>query len=127
MIARSGHDQKWNFFATLGLMPPCTVEDVKQAYLAKATKAHPDTGGDVESFKQLQEAYKQGTEYARSHSILTSWFKSSIKRYVHREHLVDELRRLGGRVDIKKSECSRQEVVEDFAQIFDKLVGIHLH
>ena len=38
---------------TLGLLPPVTAEDVKQAYLAKAKAMHPDRGGDPAQFVDL--------------------------------------------------------------------------
>ena len=40
------------FLGILGLAPPVTEEDVKQAYLVKARTAHPDQGGSVEKFKR---------------------------------------------------------------------------
>ncbi len=126
MIAKASHGANATFLATLGLMPPCTADDIEQAYLAKVRVAHPDAGGDCESFNQLQAAYQRATEYVRSHSMLNRWFSSWIARYVEQEHVIDEVRRLGGRVDIERREWLKQEVGEDFVQIFDKVVGIHL-
>ena len=54
------------FFDVLGLAPPVTVDDIKQAYLEKVKTAHPDRGGEIASFRKLQEAFDQAPQ-----SILT--------------------------------------------------------
>jgi hypothetical protein len=41
----------------LGLKLPCSVEQVEQAFSRKVRTAHPDRGGDVESFVRLRAAY----------------------------------------------------------------------
>jgi hypothetical protein len=41
----------------LGLAPPYTDQDVKQAYKRLARTAHPDAGGSHEQFIKLQTAY----------------------------------------------------------------------
>ncbi len=60
-------DKRPDFMVTLGLAPPYTVEDVKQAYLIKAKTAHPDTGGNAASFRRLQEAFGRASEAAEFH------------------------------------------------------------
>ena len=37
-------DERPEFMAILGLLPPYSREDVKRAYLAKVRTAHPDHG-----------------------------------------------------------------------------------
>jgi ribosome-binding ATPase YchF (GTP1/OBG family) len=49
----------------LGLLPPVTAEDVKQAYLAKARTAHPDRGGDAAAFMRLQKAFDEANDYVK--------------------------------------------------------------
>jgi hypothetical protein len=44
--------------AALGLVTPCTVEDVTRAYRTLAHTAHPDTGGSHEAFLLLQANYE---------------------------------------------------------------------
>jgi hypothetical protein len=68
------------FLTVLGLAPPVTEEDVKQAYLDKAKSAHPDRGGDVENFKRLQDAFEQATEYARFKAGRMQWLSSTSNR-----------------------------------------------
>ncbi len=52
------------FMAMLGLLPPYTTEDVKQAYMRKAKSAHPDLAGDPRVFRKIQEAYEQAQQFA---------------------------------------------------------------
>ncbi len=52
----------------LDLLPPYTQEDVKRAYLAKAKQVHPDHGGTVDRFRQLQEAFDKGRQYTEFRS-----------------------------------------------------------
>lgn len=124
MVENTAHGSMVDFLAPLGLMLPITVEDVKQAYLAKVKKAHPDVGGDVEHFKQLQRAYEQAYEYAQSHGI--AWLSSWVDVYVAQQQVIDEVKRLGGHVDIEGTRWLKREIGEDFANIFDKVIGIHL-
>jgi hypothetical protein len=50
-------------FKELGLTPPCTVEQVQQAFYRRARKVHPDRGGDVDSFVRLRQAYLQALQF----------------------------------------------------------------
>ena len=45
-------------FKILGIDPNASDEEVKRAYRAKALKYHPDSGGDVWVFQQVQAAYE---------------------------------------------------------------------
>jgi DnaJ-domain-containing protein 1 len=47
-----------SYFATLGLAASATLHDVKTAYRAMVKQRHPDQGGTVQDFLQLQEAYE---------------------------------------------------------------------
>ena len=51
--------------AVLGLLPPVTAEDVKQAYLAKAMAMHPDRGGDPAQFVLLQKAFEEANDFVQ--------------------------------------------------------------
>jgi len=46
-----------DYYALLGLSQTATAEDIKSAYRKQAKSAHPDTGGDPEQFKNLNEAH----------------------------------------------------------------------
>lgn len=45
-------------FALLGLEPPSTPDQIRQAYRQKARSLHPDLGGAAEAFIHLQRAYR---------------------------------------------------------------------
>lgn len=46
-----------NYYDVLGLEPTCTAEDIQTAYRRLAKKHHPDSGGDVNKFHEISEAY----------------------------------------------------------------------
>jgi curved DNA-binding protein CbpA len=41
----------------LGVDPPLTIEDLKQAFRKKARSTHPDKGGCGDEFIEVKEAY----------------------------------------------------------------------
>lgn len=44
-------------YATLGVTPKATPEEIKKAYYRKAREHHPDKGGDAAMFKKVAAAY----------------------------------------------------------------------
>lgn len=115
-----------DFLVRLGVLWPCTVEDVKQAYLAKAKRLHPDKGGDPAEFLALQQAFEQAQEYAAYHAGRTAWLGTNIERYLAREALVAELVARGGRVQLEGVDWLRREIGDDFAQLLDTIAGLEL-
>jgi len=115
-----------DFLTVLGLAPPVTEEDVKQAYLVKARTAHPDQGGSVEAFKQLQEAFEQATEYARFKAGRMQWLSRWVEQYAEQDKVVDWIKALGGVADVKSSDPLSRSIGPDFAVVLDKVVGIRL-
>jgi hypothetical protein len=113
--------------ATLGLLPPYSLEDVHEAYRTRAKAAHPDRGGDAGQFEKLHEAYERALEYVRFHGSRRRWIGARVEEYLHREAIIAEVQRRGGRVDIEANDWIREELGEEFAQFVDKLVGIHWH
>jgi peptidyl-tRNA hydrolase len=101
-------------------------EDVKQAYLDKAKTAHPDHGGDVEAFKRLQEAFEQATEYARFKAGRMQWLSRWVEQYAEQEQVVQQIKALGGTVEVKSSDPLSRSIGPDFAAVLDKVVGIRL-
>ena len=87
-----------DFLVTLGLIPPCTVEDVKQAYLSKVKTAHPDVGGDAGEFRKLQEAFERATEWAKFRASRMAWLSNWVEKYVEQEGIVTEIQKRGGKV-----------------------------
>lgn len=47
-----------NHYKTLKLSKNCTQEQIKSSYRKLAKETHPDTGGDPEEFKKIQQAYE---------------------------------------------------------------------
>lgn len=45
-------------YETLEVEPDVSQEEIKRAYRRKSRETHPDAGGDVEEFKQVNEAYE---------------------------------------------------------------------
>jgi DnaJ-class molecular chaperone len=47
-----------NYYDVLGLKPTCSPKDIQTAYRNKAKQHHPDSGGDVDTFHAVAEAYE---------------------------------------------------------------------
>lgn len=107
----------------LGLMPPYSPDDVKQAYKAKAKSAHPDAGGDPTEFMRLREAYDRAQEYVEFQRSRRHWLASAVERYAEHSHFVDELESQGCDVETETADW-RRELWGDFAQVAESVVGI---
>ena len=119
-------DRRPDFLVTLGLMLPCSPEDVRQAYREKVRTAHPDHGGDVAEFRAIQSAYEKALEYSSFFASRTRWLSSSIERYIAQQQFADEVHQLGGEVYVEELAWLREEIGEDFAQINEIIVGVKL-
>ncbi|MEZ6072025.1 MAG: J domain-containing protein [Pirellulales bacterium] len=114
------------FLTRLGVAPPVTVEDVKQAYLTRVKTAHPDVGGNPADFMALQEAFERATEYASFFESRRRWLSNAVERYVAQEEIITEVRRLGGSVATESIDWLRSEIGDDFSQLLDRIVEIRL-
>ncbi len=114
------------FLAILGLKPPVSIEDVKQAYLDKAKTAHPDRGGDTQGFVRLHEAFEQATEYARFKAGRMQWLSGWVEQYAEQQQLIDEIKALGGDVEVESVEWLGQTIGTDFATVMDRLAAVRL-
>lgn len=124
IIDEASRNETQEFLAPLGLMLPITVEDVKKAYLARVSMTHPDTGGDVESFKRLQRAYERGLDHARRHDF--RWIGSMVETYVEQQGVIGKVMVLGGDVETEQLEWLKGEVGDGFALLSEKVIGIRL-
>ncbi len=119
-------DGRPDFLIRMGVLLPCSVEDVEAAYRDKAMQAHPDKGGSVAAFTQLQADYEAASEFARFHTSRRGWLSSSIERYAEQEAIVAEIQRRGGSVEMQSTEWMAREIGPDFAQVLDRVVGVQL-
>jgi Leucine Rich repeat len=119
-------DSRPEFLHTLGLIPPCTVEDVHQAYLSKVKTAHPDVGGDPAEFRKLQEAYERATEWAKFRASRIKWLSTWVEKYVEQDALVADIQQRGGKVHTEGVDWLRRSFGDDFSVVADKVTGIDL-
>lgn len=110
----------------LGLSPPYSVEDVKQAYFIRAKTAHPDAGGNEGAFRRLYEAYEQAMAYVHSRPDSQAWIRAQVERYLDQVRVIRELERRGGRVEIETLDWLSPMYGEDFAHLVDRIVGVTL-
>jgi hypothetical protein len=115
-----------DFLHILGLMPPVTVEDVKQAYLVKVKTSHPDAGGSVAEFNVVQKAYERALEYAEFRTGRMAWLGAHVEQYTHQQALIAELEQQGATVEIEQIDWLKRSFGDDFAQIVDRVVGLAL-
>ncbi|MFN5757619.1 MAG: hypothetical protein ACK54F_10880 [Planctomycetia bacterium] len=110
----------------LGLMPPVTLEDVKQAYLVKARTMHPDRGGDPEQFVRLQKAFEDATEYVKFKAGKLEWLASKIDAYAQQQEVVSAAIERGGEARMEEADWLRKSFGDDFGHVADKLVEVRV-
>lgn len=111
----------------LGLRPPVTLEDVKQAYLARAVVAHPDRGGDPDAFIRLQRAFEEATEYVTFKASKLEWLAARIEAYAEQQDVVTAAIERGGEAGMEETDWLRGSFGEDFGHVADKLVSLRVN
>jgi len=111
---------------TLGLLPPVTLEDVKQAYMARAMRMHPDRGGDPQAFIALQKAYEEANEYVKFKAGKLEWLASKIDAYAQQQEVVTETIDRGGEVEMQETDWLTKSFGDDFGHVADKLIRVTL-
>jgi hypothetical protein len=111
---------------TLGLRPPLTLEDVKQAYLAKAMAMHPDRGGDPAEFVKLQAAFEEANDYVKFKASKLEWLASKIEAYAQQQEVATEAIERGGEIEMEETDWLRKSFGDDFGHVADKLVTVRL-
>jgi hypothetical protein len=124
--AKPADHQPPECIAILGLMPPVTLEDVKQAYLAKARTMHPDRGGDPEQFVRLQKAFEDANEYVKFKAGKIEWLASKIDAYAQQQEVVTAAIERGGEARMEEADWLRKSFGDDFGHVADKLVEVHV-
>jgi len=113
------------FMVTLGLLPPYTREDIQAAYREKAKTTHPDRGGSATDFEKLHEAYERAQVYVGFHLERRQWLAGQVERYAAQNRVVNEVRRLGGTIEVEQFDWIRRSF-GDFAVVTEMLRGIRL-
>lgn len=119
-------DGRPDFLVRLGVMLPCTLADIEQAYLEKVKSAHPDRGGTQQQFLELQTAYQRAKEYASFSASRRNWLSDSIDRYARQRELADRIERRGGGVEVVALDWLAKEIGEDFAHVMEQIEGLRL-
>jgi VanZ family protein len=122
----SASDGRPEFIARLGLLLPCTPDDVESAYRDRAKSAHPDAGGSNAEFTQLQADYEAALAYAQFHASRRGWLAANVERYNATQEVIAEIERLGGTVETERPAWIAREVGDDFAQLLDTITGVCL-
>ena len=112
--------------AELGLLPPYTENDVKQAYYGKARRAHPDAGGSSERFKRLQSAYEKATDYVLAHQPQWLFIAGSVDTYEKQQRLIEKLKRYGAVIAFEKAVGVSRNWGDELGQVFERIVSIQL-
>jgi hypothetical protein len=107
----------------LGLMPPYTQEDVKQAYRLKAKTAHPDAGGSQREFNELQTVYEHAQEFVEFYGDRRHWIGKLTERYIRQCECAQALEAFGATIELDQ-EHWRREAMEDFSILTQIVIGI---
>lgn len=110
------HDPRPKFMHALGLAPPYTLEDVHQAYREHAKQAHPDRGGSVEAFREIQEAFEQARAFLEFQSDRRHWIAAQTERYIALQEALERLARVGATVETTSRDWLKDSF-GDFAQL----------
>jgi len=127
LSARAADPQHPECLTILGLMPPVTLEDVKQAFLVRARDAHPDRGGDAAAFIRLQKAFDEANDFVKFKASKLEWLASKIEAYAQQQEVVSEAIDRGGSAEMEETDWLRKSFGEDFGHVADKLVAVRLH
>jgi len=115
-----------DFLVKLGLAPPYSVEDVKEAFRARVKTAHPDVGGSAAEFSQLQEAYEQALEYVRFRANRMTWLSSHVEQYAMQQEFIGQIEQQGGAAEVEPVDWLKKSFGADFAQLVSRVVGLRL-
>jgi VanZ family protein len=125
-LLATASDGRPDFLVRLGLLIPCSVEDVEAAFRDAAKQMHPDRGGTVAEFVQLEADYEAALEYARIYTNRRGWLAANIERYAAQQELIAEIERRGGSVETHRPAWIAREIGDDFAQVIDTITAVRL-
>ncbi len=116
-----GHSHRPEFMAVLGLLPPYTAEDVREAYRTRVLAAHPDRGGNAADFVRLSEAYDRALEYVTFRGDRRAWIATQVECHLAQEETAAEVRRLGGEVELERVDWVKHSWGDGFALLAERL------
>lgn len=129
MMATASHqpeyDKRPDFMIELGLAPPYTQDDVKQAYFTKAKQVHPDHGGTVEEFRALQAAFEKAKQYTEFRIDRRQWIASHMEDYLAARRVIGRLEQFGAEVKTNAVDWLEKSF-GDFAQLTETITSIRL-
>ncbi|MEM1304339.1 MAG: hypothetical protein AAGG46_05565, partial [Planctomycetota bacterium] len=126
IVRRGRKSRDRGFLKSLGLSLPVTVDDVKQAFYARAKETHPDHRGDSQEFQRVQQAFDEALRYAETNGKRLPWLGAQLPLYVAQERVVVMVEGWGGKAHIRQLTWLEDTVGEDFAQLADRLDEIDL-
>jgi hypothetical protein len=118
-------DLRPDFMATLGLAPPYAIEDVKQAYRDKVKEVHPDHGGSIAAFNEVQQAFERAAAYLEFRADRRTWIAGKMGRYTELQQAIERLRRMGAEVTTF-SPAWLEQSYGDFAQLTETVKVVRL-
>jgi hypothetical protein len=123
--SHSQQDKRPDYMVELGLLPPYTPEDVKQAYLTKAKLVHPDHGGTVEEFRALQEAFEKAKQYTDFRLDRRQWIATKMDEYIAVRRVTERLELCGAQVTTNAVDWLEKSF-GDFAQLTETITAIRM-
>ncbi len=74
----------------------------------------------------MQQAFEQATEYATFKAGRMQWLTRWVEQYAEQQQAIDEIKALGGVVEVQADNALTRSIGPDFATVLDRVVKIHL-
>lgn len=123
---RATIDDRPEFMEVLGLLPPYSTRDVKQAYRSKVRQAHPDAGGDAARFIEVRQAYERALDFCRFRDSRREWIGENVEKYMSRLQVIRAIEACGGTVELQSEQSFLRSYGPDFADVLRQLVVVEL-
>ncbi len=123
--SRNARNKRPECMETLGLAPPYTAEDVKQAYFERARRVHPDRGGSAADFQRLHEAFEQAQEFVAFRGDRRGWIAEKMSAYVAVQNAIERVEQIGAQV-VTRTVDWLEKSVGDFAQLTETVETVRL-
>ena len=78
-----------NYYTVLGIDTNASIEDIRKAYKKLAIKHHPDKGGDIDTFREISNAYEtlSNPETRRAYHIQNNHHHNQHNQHSHFHHM----------------------------------------